>query len=139
MVGLFSTIPHIVTIILLWLVAMVILWGFKRFMVKYAEIDFEYNLDKVVRATRYLITSAAFVSIILVVFFLSNPFERAEIKTIPKAEVEESFTPPSLDSINNTNKQAVSEKSNENWKEAEEDSYKAMEKADDIFKDPYDK
>jgi hypothetical protein len=133
MVGLYSTIPHIVTIISLWVVAMFVLFIGKKFIRTYATVEFD--IDKVIRATRQLVTASAGVSILLVLLFLSSPFQRSEIPTITKVEPSETYKATTQEEIDKTNEEAVTKKSDKNWEEAEEGSVEAMDKADDLFGD----
>ncbi len=73
------------------------------------------------------------ITIIVVIFFLSNPMVRTNIKTTTSATVDETFKPPTKDEISTSNKEVIQNKLLIKEQEAEADNKKAMESAADIF------
>jgi len=79
-------------------------------------------------------STVAILTIVLVLGFLSNPFERVEIKTINTSSIDESFTPKSSDEISRENKDITQKQHVEKEIKATTDNQKAFEDSKNIFK-----
>jgi len=148
MTGLISTLPHIITVAALWLVVVVIAQivkaGVFRGMdtvqgddeTKKQNDERKKNVKKVVSLVNIGSTAVAVSVILLVVVFLSNPYERTHegIKTTTPAVVDESFKEPTKAEIEKSNKEVTEKKHKEKEEAAERDNKAAMEEAEDIFR-----
>lgn len=135
MIGIISTIQHIAIIVLLWLFSFIVVFIIKKNAIKYIKKKKEIKrVKKIAAIVNTIFSTIAIIIIISVVLFLSNPFERTEIKTIKESIVDDSFISTTKDIINQTNKEVIEKKHLEKEEEAEQDNINAMKEAKKLFK-----
>jgi hypothetical protein len=150
MEGLTSVLPHLITLILLWLAVIIIIQFVKRGAVKsidklWAEEGMKEKAEarkKLVRMVVSIVNIGASVVvaalIVLVVFFLYNPAERSyeELGNIETADLDEKFAAPSEEEIEALNvKSHDVKKSEEKETEAEKDNIEAMKESIGLFRE----
>ena len=133
MTGLISTIHHIGPILLIYLFSLLFWFLVKRQIVKIwpSTMTFMPKISKILFGAT---STVAILTIVLVLGFLSNPFERVEIKTINTSSIDESFTPKSSDEISRENKDITQKQHVEKEIKATTDNQKAFEDSKNIFK-----
>jgi hypothetical protein len=143
MTGLSSTLPHILTIVALWLavvlttqmVKIAIFRGMTTVDGDSGQNDIhKKRVRKIVSLINITATVVASSIILLVLLFLSNPHERRVIKTIAPATIDESFREPTKAEIEQSNKEVVERQHREKEEVAERDNKAAMKEAAEIFR-----
>lgn len=140
MQGLISMLPHIITVILIYLAILIIAQIVKRSMLKSIGVvkgmkGFikKRGISRIVSLVNIWATGAMVVVVVLIVLFLSNPFERSHVPTIAEAAIDESFQEPTKAKIATSNKEVIKKKHLEKEQEAETDNAAAMKEAANLF------
>jgi heme/copper-type cytochrome/quinol oxidase subunit 1 len=149
MKGLTSVLPHLITVILLWLAIIIIVQLVKRGTFKSidklqadeeAKEKAEARKKSVQKVASIVSIGASVIAaaiIVLVVFFLYNPTERnyEELDNIKTATIDEKFVEPSKEEIEALNVKSHDVKKSEAKEvEAQEDNIQAMEESIDLFR-----
>jgi cell division protein FtsN len=149
MKGLTSVLPHLITVILLWLAIIIIVQLVKRGTFKSidklqadeeAKEKAEARKKSVQKVASIVSIGASVIAaaiIVLVVFFLYNPTERnyEELDNIKTATIDEKFVEPSKEEIEALNVKSHDVKRSEAKEaEAQKDNIQAMEESIDLFR-----
>jgi len=141
MIGLISILPHVITVLLIYLAVSIIIQVVKRSMFKSTlilGIENRFNTREKIKKVVSIINIWSFAItisvIILIALFLSNPLERSHIPTTVEAKVDETFIEPTKEEIRISNERRVTEKSLKKKEEAKKDNIAAMKEAENIFK-----
>ncbi len=134
--GITGIFPHLMAIFFLWLLALFIVRAIKQNALSNTSIS--TTNETVIKASRIgygAITSIAAIFAVVVILFLTSPFERNydEMSRIAPAEVDESFTAPSKEEVDLSNEVSVKRKAEEKHSEAKRDNRQAMEDAANLF------
>jgi len=149
MKGLESLLPHLITIGLLWIVALIVIQlikaGIFRSIAK-LQADDETKAEaeerkkavsKTVSIANIVVTVIAFAVFVIVAVFLFAPFEREyeEMDTIKEASVNKNYIPPSKEEIKQLNVESHDVKVSEAKKaKAEKENIEAMQDSVALFR-----
>ena len=128
---------HIATVIIIYIqLLFIFILAYKFFLNRSEKNTVKKKITKAFKAVLKAITIIFILIIISILLFLSNPFERAEIKTIKEIVVDDTYhelikTKPE---INKLNKEVIEQKHKENEKEASDDNMEAFNKSKQLFK-----
>ena len=140
--GITAVFPHLLAILLLWLLALAIIRVVKKNALRTAE-DIGISNGRIQKTSRVaygVVTSVAGLLAVVVVLFLTSPLERnyEDMKRITPAEADREFIAPSKEEITVTNEQAVNRRADEKRSEATRDNTQAIEDATRLFQNAAD-
>jgi len=133
MIGPISTIHHIGPILLIYFITLFVIFLIKKQIIKFCPKTISI-VTLISKITMIAVTIAMVLTVVIVFGFLSNPFERAKIKTISPAIIDETFNPKPLNEIRMENEEVINKKHIEKEVEATTDNQKAFEDSKNIFK-----
>ncbi|MHC4396743.1 MAG: hypothetical protein ACYS1A_13925 [Planctomycetota bacterium] len=149
MKGLTSVLPHLITVILLWLAAIIIIQFIKKGIlnsIDKLQTDEETKeqlkqrkekVKKIASTASIAANVIAAAVIVLIIFFVYNPTERSyeEMGNIETATVDKDFVAPAAEEIEASNvKSHDVKKSEEKEAEAQKDNIEAMEESISLFR-----
>lgn len=137
MQGLISTSHHIIPMLVIYLIVIFAVVLVRRQILKNypSLVKLTIRISKVIFG---VLTLGIILIIIIVLGFLSNPFEREQIKTISTATIDQEFKDAKSNEITEINKEVVNRSHIEKEIEATKDNQKALEDSKNIFKDTED-
>lgn len=140
--GITSVFPHLLAILLLWLMALAIVRALKSNALRNAD-DIGATTERIHKVSRIAygtVTSLAGLLAVVVILFLTSPLERSyeDMTRITPAHPDTEFVAPSTEEIRATNREAVTRQADEKWSKAEHDNTKAMEDATKLFQNAAD-
>ena len=153
MKGLMSVLPHLITVALLWLAAIIIVGLIKRSLLASLDklqIDEEKKKDIALRKKKITgiisiiniaVSLAAAGLVVLVILFVYNPTERdyEQLGNIETASVDKDFTEPNAADIETLNAESHDAKiSQEKQTQAQKENLEAMHEAMDLFRKTVD-
>ena len=140
--GITALFPHLMALLLLWLLALAIIRVVKKHALQNAETlgTSQERVHKTARIAYGSATSLAGLLTVAVVLFLTSPLERnyEDMKRIAPAAPNPEYIAPSKEEIAVTNKQAVTRQADEKRTEATRDNTQAMEDAVRLFQNAAD-
>lgn len=133
MTGIISTLHHIIPILAIYFIIILIVVFVKGQVLK-TQQEIEPLVTQISKIIFRVLTAGTILMIIIVLGFLSNPFEREQIKTISPAIINQEFKFKSSNEIVKINEEVVNKKHIEKEAEAIKNNQKAVEDSKNIFK-----
>lgn len=139
MTGIISVLPHIITIVLLWIAVIVIAQLIRRAtfreLRKVSKLkQNQRRINKNVSMINTIATLLALSIIVLILLFLYNPTERSYEEMDKIGTITPEIIEPTKDEIRASNKEVIESKSKQKEEEAEQDNTEAMEAAEKLFR-----
>lgn len=135
MTGLLSTVSHIFPIVFIFIISALGVFFIRRQLLKhFTDEKTQKIITKAYKAILGGMIAAVALIVFIVLVFLSNPLERANIKTNTAAMVDNSYIDKTREEINKTNKEVVERKHIEKETEATNDNERAFAESKELFK-----